>query len=64
MHHAPNTQTIMDWAISKPYGKIKTVRAEIGYNVTNPEHTWRLNAELGGGTMYDLGVLCIECCSI
>lgn len=56
MQHEPNTQKITEWATTKPYGNIKTVRAEIGYNVGNPGGTWRTDAKLGGGTMYDLGV--------
>ncbi|WP_282079601.1 Gfo/Idh/MocA family protein [Aquimarina algiphila] len=60
MQHEPNTRTVIDWAASKPYGKIKTVRAEIGYNVTNPARTWRLDSALGGGTMYDLGVYALN----
>ncbi|WP_255452674.1 Gfo/Idh/MocA family protein [Aquimarina sp. RZ0] len=60
MQHEPNTQQIIKWAMSKPYGAIKTVYAEIGYNVTNPGNTWRMNAKLGGGTMYDLGVYALN----
>jgi len=60
MQHEPNTRTIIEWAKTKPYGKIKTVRAEIGYHVANPEKTWRLNSKLGGGTMYDLGVYALN----
>jgi len=60
MQHEPNTRTVMDWATTKPFGKIKTLRAEIGYNVSNPARSWRLNAELGGGTMYDLGVYALN----
>ncbi len=60
MQHEPNTKTVIKWATTKPYGKIKTVRAEIGYNVRNPAKTWRLDAELGGGTMYDLGVYALN----
>ena len=56
MQHEPNTQQIIQWATAKPYGNIKTVYAEIGYNVDTPEKSWRLDAKLGGGTMYDLGV--------
>jgi len=56
MQHEPNTQQIIKWAATKPYGNIKTVYAELGYNVQSPEKTWRLDAKLGGGTMYDLGV--------
>jgi len=60
MHHEPNTQTVMDWAKTKPYGNIKTVKAEIGYNVKNVQRTWRTDKKLGGGTMYDLGVYALN----
>jgi len=60
MQHEPNTQTIINWAQTKPYGKIKSLRAEIGYNVSEPVRNWRLDAELGGGTMYDLGVYALN----
>lgn len=60
MQHEPNTQTVMQWASSKPYGSIKTIYAEIGYNVRNVQKTWRLDAKLGGGTMYDLGVYALN----
>lgn len=56
MQHEPNTQQLIKWSATKPYGNIKTLRAELGYNVQNPGGTWRTDAELGGGTMYDLGV--------
>ena len=60
MQHEPNTQTIINWAKTKPYGNIKSLRAEIGYNVSEPVRNWRLDAELGGGTMYDLGVYALN----
>jgi len=60
MQHEPNTKQVIAWANTKPYGKINTVRAEIGYNVRNPAKTWRLNSKLGGGTMYDLGVYALN----
>ncbi|GAA4273712.1 Gfo/Idh/MocA family oxidoreductase [Aquimarina gracilis] len=60
MQHELNTKTIIGWAKTKPYGNIKTLRAEIGYNVGNPARTWRLDSELGGGTMYDLGVYALN----
>ncbi len=60
MQHEPNTKQVIAWADTKPYGKIKTLRAEIGYNVRNPAKTWRLDSKLGGGTMYDLGVYALN----
>ncbi|MHA7055630.1 Gfo/Idh/MocA family protein [Aquimarina sp. M1] len=56
MQHEPNTRQLIKWNTTKPYGKIESVYAEIGYNVGDPQKSWRLDRELGGGTMYDLGV--------
>jgi len=55
MHHEPNTQTIMEYARTMPFGKIKTVKAEAGYYDGRSGH-WKQNKELGGGAMYDMGV--------
>lgn len=60
MQHEPNTQTVIKWAQTKPYGSIKSLKAEIGYYVSEPEKSWRLNSELGGGVMYDLGVYALN----
>ncbi len=55
MQHETNTQTIMKWAETKPYGNIQHVISEAGYNgsTINP---WKLEKELGGGAIYDMGV--------
>ena len=55
MQHEKNTQTIMQWARTKPYGNIKNVISEAGYNgrTINP---WKLKKEMGGGAIYDMGV--------
>jgi len=57
MHHEPNTQTVMHFANSKPYGQIQQVVAQAGYEggAPNPGN-WRLNRSLGGGAAYDMGV--------
>lgn len=55
MQHEPNTQKITTWATTKPYGNIKTFKAELGYRVGKPSG-WKLDKALGGGAMYDLGV--------
>ena len=60
MQHEPNTQKIIEWSKSKPYGQMEKVRAEIGFNITDPEDTWRMDAELGGGLIYDVGVYAIN----
>ncbi|MEO1011265.1 MAG: Gfo/Idh/MocA family oxidoreductase [Bacteroidota bacterium] len=56
MQHEPNTQKIMEWAKTKPFGRIKTIKADVGFNIKNPPNNWRMDAELGGGLIYDVGV--------
>ena len=60
MQHEPNTQTLITWAHTKPYGEISQVQANIGFNIPNPKNTWRMSAELGGGLIYDVGVYAIN----
>ncbi|GAA4276695.1 Gfo/Idh/MocA family protein [Aquimarina mytili] len=55
MQHEPNTQQIIKWANTQPYGKIKTITAEAGYYDSRSDH-WKQNKALGGGAMYDMGV--------
>lgn len=56
MQHEPNTQRIIQLAKQKPYGNIKTIIAEAGYNGTGASHSWRADPAMGGGAMYDMGV--------
>lgn len=60
MQHEPNTQKIIEWSKTKPYGQMEKVKADIGFNISDPEDTWRMDAELGGGLIYDVGVYCIN----
>ncbi|MGY5847746.1 Gfo/Idh/MocA family protein [Salegentibacter sp. HM20] len=55
MQHEKNTQTIMNWAKTKPFGKIENLKAEAGY-YGDPVNPWKLKKEMGGGAMYDMGV--------
>ena len=55
MHHEPNTQTIMKWAKSQPYGKIATVSAAAGYFDPRTDH-WKQKKAMGGGCVHDMGV--------
>ncbi|MDH3649877.1 MAG: Gfo/Idh/MocA family oxidoreductase, partial [Saprospiraceae bacterium] len=55
MQHEPNTQTVIGYAKSKPFGKIQQVMAEAGYREGRSDH-WKQNKALGGGAMYDMGV--------
>ncbi|UYB51536.1 Gfo/Idh/MocA family oxidoreductase [Xanthomonas sp. AM6] len=60
MQHEPNTRRIIALAGERPFGAMRTVRAEAGYNGygdTDPaQRPWRLRAQFGGGAMYDMGV--------
>ena len=57
LHHEPNTQTIMNYADSKPYGEIASLIAQAGYQGgdMSPDN-WRLKRNMGGGAAYDMGV--------
>lgn len=58
MQHEPNTRRIISWVDEKPYGAIRRVRAEAGFNAfdgASPDN-WRLDPARGGGAMYDMGV--------
>ncbi len=55
VQHEPNTQTIMKWAKTKPYGPITRIDAMAGYRESRADH-WKLNKAMGGGAMYDMGV--------
>jgi len=55
MQHEPNTQKVIEFSKTRPYGKIKNVRAEAGYRESRVNH-WKLKKEMGGGAMYDMGV--------
>ena len=60
MQHEPNTKTVIEWSTTKPFGKIETVKAEIGFKTGNPGNSWRMDKELGGGLIYDVGVYSIN----
>lgn len=55
MHHEPNTQTIIKWAGTKPYGAIENLTARAGYYDGRTNH-WKQKKAMGGGAMYDMGV--------
>lgn len=55
MQHEANTQKVMKWAETKPFGNIKELEAAAGYNGASIT-PWKLDKEMGGGAMYDMGV--------
>ncbi len=56
MQHEPNTQTVMGYAQSQPYGPIRSVDARAGYAGPGRGTGWRFQADMGGGALYDMGV--------
>lgn len=56
MQHEPNTQQIIRMAKEKPFGSITSINIGAGYVGSYPKGNWRLNASLGGGALYDMGV--------
>jgi glucose-fructose oxidoreductase len=57
LHHEPNTQTITQYARSKPFGDVRHVIAKAGYYNASPDpNDWRMKKAMGGGAMYDMGV--------
>lgn len=57
MHHEPNTQTVMSYAQSKPYGDIVSIVAQAGYQGGDMSlDNWRLKRAMGGGAAFDMGV--------
>ncbi len=59
MHHEPNTQTVMEFAKSKPYGVIRSVDARAGNDGAGGT-SWRMLKAMGGGAIYDMGVYAIN----
>ena len=59
MQHEDNTQKVIELAKTKPYGEIRSVRAEAGYCCLQTS-SWRFDKELGGGALYDMGVYVIN----
>lgn len=62
MQHEPNTQTVIGYASSKPFGAIQAVDALAGFQGYGPGDAdiWRLKRAAGGGSLYDMGVYCIN----
>ena len=61
MQHEKNTKLITQWTKTRPYGKIMSGKAEAGYNGSSIT-PWKLEKEMGGGAIYDMGVYPINAC--
>lgn len=59
MQHEPNTQTVIEYATSKPFGAIQSMHAYAGY-AGGGGSSWRFEKKMGGGALYDMGVYTIN----
>jgi glucose-fructose oxidoreductase len=59
MQHEPNTQTLIGYAKTKPFGNIKKINLAAGYYDSRINH-WKQKKSMGGGATYDMGVYCIN----
>ncbi|MDQ2077095.1 Gfo/Idh/MocA family protein [Marinimicrobium sp. ABcell2] len=57
LQHEPNTQAIMTFADTKPFGAIKDLNVVAAYQGSSwPDNHWKTRWDMGGGAMYDMGV--------
>lgn len=57
MQHEPNTQTVIKYAQSRPFGKQQHIISEAGYAGRGfPKDNWKMFHKYGGGALYDMGV--------
>lgn len=56
LQHEPNNQKIMHYGEEETYGAIEQIRSGAGYDGSHDSDSWRRDAELGGGALYDMGV--------
>lgn len=60
LHFEPHHRKIMDLAQEKPFGEIKFMQSEFGFQIGDPGQ-WRLRkAMAGGGAVMDVGIYCIQ----
>jgi len=61
MQHEPNTQTVIGYAKTQPFGKQKSLICEAGYAGKGfPADNWKMFHKYGGGGLYDMGVYAIN----
>lgn len=64
LQHEPVTRQLMAMAREKPYGALRTLRADAGFHayddVDPANKPWRLLAPHGGGAMFDMGVYALN----
>ena len=55
MQHEPNTKKVIEFGQEQTYGKLQNLSAAAGFFNPSKNH-WKLEKEMGGGAMYDMGV--------
>ncbi|QJR82780.1 Gfo/Idh/MocA family oxidoreductase [Alteromonas pelagimontana] len=61
MQHEPNTRRFAQYAKSMPYGPFESVSSFAGHGGNGlPADNWRMQKEMGGGALYDMGVYAIN----
>ena len=61
MQHEPNTRTFAEYRHTQPYGSITGLSSYAGYaGSARPPGNWRMQADMGGGALYDMGVYAIN----
>lgn len=62
MQHEPNTRRFMAMAKERPFGAIRALQAQAGFEGFREgwSDAWRLDAARGGGAMYDMGVYALN----
>ncbi|MET0894007.1 MAG: Gfo/Idh/MocA family oxidoreductase [Pseudoxanthomonas sp.] len=62
MQHEPNTRRFMAMGRERPFGALRTLQAEAGFNGFREgwSDAWRLDAARGGGALYDMGVYALN----
>jgi predicted dehydrogenase len=56
----PRTRRVAEMASAGAIGDLRLVRATFSFTIRNPESNIRLNPELGGGALYDVGCYCVN----
>ena len=60
MQHEPNTQTIIRYGEEETYGEITAIRSGGGFRSNHEPDNWRAVGEMGGGSMYDIGLYALN----
>ena len=61
IQYEPNNAQCRDWVQSKEYGNVKLLEFFNGQHNGDPNQ-WRLKKSMGGGSMMDVGIYCLNTC--